>query len=201
MSTINVEQRLLAVAMFAAAAFIVTAIQRKQNKPKQRLSMLQTMACVAQSESVSAVSSPTKRTSVKQSDVVALPDETVQGPRLMEGNGINKIYLHDINSLRETFPSVGVSNNISATYNKVMGEEDYILSDIVRKQRLADNRKSEAFVRAGPRSTTHFDPTKVRAAIVTCGGLCPGLNNVVRELVHSLCFLYGVHEGEWWVVC
>jgi len=32
----------------------------------------------------------------------------------------------------------------------------------------------------------------VRAAIVTCGGLCPGLNNVIRELVHSLFYLYHV---------
>lgn len=31
-------------------------------------------------------------------------------------------------------------------------------------------------------------------AIVTCGGLCPGLNNVIRELVHSLHYLYGVKK-------
>ncbi len=112
----------------------------------------------------------------------------------MDGNGINKIFLHDINSLRNTFPSAGVSNNINETYNKVSGEEDYILSDIVRKHRLADSRVSEAFVRAGPRSSTHFDPTKVRAAIVTCGGLCPGLNNVIRELVNTLYHLYNASE-------
>jgi len=44
----------------------------------------------------------------------------------------------------------------------------------------------------GNRSTVHFDPKKVTAAIVTCGGLCPGLNNVIRELVHALEYLYGV---------
>jgi 6-phosphofructokinase 1 len=32
----------------------------------------------------------------------------------------------------------------------------------------------------------------VTAAIVTCGGLCPGLNNVIRELVHALHHLYSV---------
>jgi 6-phosphofructokinase 1 len=47
-------------------------------------------------------------------------------------------------------------------------------------------------VRAGPRSLTHFNPEVVTAAIVTCGGLCPGLNNVIRELVHALIRLYGV---------
>lgn len=77
-------------------------------------------------------------------------------------------------------------------YNKIIGEKDYILNDIVQKKRKGC--RAEAWVRAGPRETTHFDPTKVTAAIVTCGGLCPGLNNVIRELVHSLHYLYGVKK-------
>ncbi|MGM0462892.1 MAG: ATP-dependent 6-phosphofructokinase [Fibrobacterota bacterium] len=44
---------------------------------------------------------------------------------------------------------------------------------------------------AGPRNKIYFDPSKVKAAIVTCGGLCPGLNNVIKGLVHSLS-RYGV---------
>lgn len=36
--------------------------------------------------------------------------------------------------------------------------------------------------RAGPRSKIYFDPQEVRAAIVTCGGLCPGLNDVIRQV-------------------
>ena len=35
----------------------------------------------------------------------------------------------------------------------------------------------------GPRKKIFFDPSKVRVGIVTCGGLCPGINNVVRGLV------------------
>eukprot|EP00972_Heterocapsa_arctica_P083789 12347095-Heterocapsa_arctica.AAC.1 len=35
---------------------------------------------------------------------------------------------------------------------------------------------------AGPRESLHYDPQAVTAAIVTCGGLCPGLNAVIREL-------------------
>jgi 6-phosphofructokinase 1 len=62
---------------------------------------------------------------------------------------------------------------------------------------------SRAFVRAGPRARTYFDPSAVRAAIVTCGGLCPGLNNVIRELVDTLTYaygvqrIYGVQSGYW----
>jgi 6-phosphofructokinase 1 len=47
---------------------------------------------------------------------------------------------------------------------------------------------------AGPREKIFFDPTKTRAAIVTCGGLCPGLNNVVRALTFELYYRYGVKD-------
>ncbi len=45
---------------------------------------------------------------------------------------------------------------------------------------------------AGARRKIYFDPTKTRAGIVTCGGLCPGLNNVIRSLVVELMRMYGV---------
>lgn len=48
------------------------------------------------------------------------------------------------------------------------------------------------FEPAGPRKKIFFDPSKTRAGIVTCGGLCPGLNDVIRGLVMELYFRYGV---------
>jgi 6-phosphofructokinase 1 len=45
---------------------------------------------------------------------------------------------------------------------------------------------------AGPREMIYFDPTKLKAGIVTCGGLCPGLNDVIRALVMTLHYGYGV---------
>ena len=50
------------------------------------------------------------------------------------------------------------------------------------------------FELAGPRDRIFFDPSTTRAAIVTCGGLCPGINNVVRGLVLELTHAYGVKE-------
>ncbi len=47
---------------------------------------------------------------------------------------------------------------------------------------------------AGPREKLFFEARKTRAAIVTCGGLCPGLNNVIRSLVRQLHQGYGVRE-------
>lgn len=50
------------------------------------------------------------------------------------------------------------------------------------------------FEKAGPRANIYFDPAETRAAIVTCGGLSPGLNNVVRSVFSELHFNYGVPE-------
>jgi len=47
---------------------------------------------------------------------------------------------------------------------------------------------------AGPRARLFFDPAQTRAGIVTCGGLCPGLNNVIRSLFLELHHIYGVKE-------
>ncbi|MBD3317030.1 MAG: ATP-dependent 6-phosphofructokinase [Chitinivibrionales bacterium] len=47
---------------------------------------------------------------------------------------------------------------------------------------------------AGPRKQVYFDGPKVKAAIVTCGGLCPGLNDVIRSIVMSLWYHYGVRR-------
>lgn len=49
-----------------------------------------------------------------------------------------------------------------------------------------------AFEMAGPRETIFFDPAQLACGIVTCGGLCPGLNNVIRAIVLSLHHHYGV---------
>jgi len=59
----------------------------------------------------------------------------------------------------------------------------------------ASTAKEElVFELAGPRSKLFFDPKHTRAGIVTCGGLCPGLNNVIRSLFQELHYAYGVKE-------
>jgi 6-phosphofructokinase 1 len=49
-----------------------------------------------------------------------------------------------------------------------------------------------AFERAGPRRHIFFDPEKLNCGIVTCGGLCPGLNDVIRTITLTLAWQYGV---------
>ncbi len=48
-----------------------------------------------------------------------------------------------------------------------------------------------AFEPAGAREKLFFSPGAVKAGIVTCGGLCPGINNVIRSLAHTLYYEYG----------
>ncbi|MEW6364784.1 MAG: ATP-dependent 6-phosphofructokinase [Acidobacteriota bacterium] len=56
----------------------------------------------------------------------------------------------------------------------------------------ADSKEPPAMEVAGPRERIYFDPSKLKCGIVTCGGLCPGLNDVIRAIVLSLHHHYGV---------
>ena len=49
-----------------------------------------------------------------------------------------------------------------------------------------------AFESAGPRKMIFFQPDKVIAGIMTCGGLCPGLNDAIRSIIMQLFYKYGV---------
>jgi 6-phosphofructokinase 1 len=46
--------------------------------------------------------------------------------------------------------------------------------------------------RAGPREMIYFSPAHVHAGLVSCGGLCPGINDVIRAVVRCLWYRYGV---------
>jgi 6-phosphofructokinase 1 len=54
---------------------------------------------------------------------------------------------------------------------------------------------AKSFELAGPRHLLYFDPTKTRCAIVTCGGLCPGINDVIRSIVLTLNYGYGISSA------
>ena len=57
---------------------------------------------------------------------------------------------------------------------------------------LEEGKVPPGFEMAGPREQLYFDPSKLKCGIVTCGGLCPGLNDVIRAIVLSLFHHYGV---------
>ncbi|TXN37137.1 ATP-dependent 6-phosphofructokinase [Flagellimonas hymeniacidonis] len=61
-------------------------------------------------------------------------------------------------------------------------------------QCLTNNKEPLCLEKAGPRQNIHFEPKNFTAAIVTCGGLCPGINNVIRGIVMALHYFYDVKK-------
>ena len=59
---------------------------------------------------------------------------------------------------------------------------------------IADGAEPSSFECAGPRRNLFFDPALTGCGIVTCGGLCPGVNNVIRSLVLTLTYTYGTRR-------
>jgi len=68
------------------------------------------------------------------------------------------------------------------------------LSSFIIPGKQQSVEKSEALERAGPRENIYFTPAHVHAGIVSCGGLCPGINDVIRSIVRCLWLRYGVNR-------
>jgi len=73
-------------------------------------------------------------------------------------------------------------------------ESDAIIKSAVVDSNLPPPDPQECFQKAGPRMRNTFQGKDVSAAIVTCGGICPGLNTVIRELVFCLRNQYNVQH-------
>ena len=73
-------------------------------------------------------------------------------------------------------------------------DTDYIMSDVnvFDKSKPVVLDSSNLMEKAGPREDIYFDPSHAKAGICTCGGLCPGLNDVIRAIVRCLNTRYGV---------
>ena len=76
-----------------------------------------------------------------------------------------------------------------------VGEDDQVLhqTDPNRIEPFFKaGKRPPAFEIAGPQNKIYFDPSKLKCGVVTCGGLCPGLNDVIRAIVMGLHYHYGV---------
>jgi hypothetical protein len=88
------------------------------------------------------------------------------------------------------FPSpLGMNSSRFNRGLSFVADTETILVDIIASS--DETTVSREFLRAGPRATLAFHPSnQVKPCVVTCGGLCPGLNNVIRELVITLIKVY-----------
>jgi 6-phosphofructokinase 1 len=80
--------------------------------------------------------------------------------------------------------------------------DDRFVDDEQRVLYISDSRELQSFIsqgktvpsfeKAGPRSRVYYNPSNLKCGIVTCGGLCPGINDVIRAIVLSLYYSYEV---------
>lgn len=80
---------------------------------------------------------------------------------------------------------------------KCMDDSERVLIDSSKNtldRLLRENKEIHSLELAGPRGKIFFDPSKTKCGIVTCGGLCPGINDVIRGIVLELHFMYGVEN-------
>ena len=80
---------------------------------------------------------------------------------------------------------------------RFISDEDRIAVDVQVKTiegLLGENHPLPSFEMTGPREKIYFDPSKLKCAITTCGGLCPGLNDIIRSVVLELYHIYHVRN-------
>ena len=88
-----------------------------------------------------------------------------------------------------------VSQREDSPVYKFVNDDERILYDVSLEHFLKYREIGDlpvSFEKAGPKEYIFFEPAKTKVGIVTCGGLCPGVNNVIRSLVNQLYYRYGI---------
>jgi len=102
-----------------------------------------------------------------------------------------------------TIPTLGPSRIPSPIKRGEFGaltfinDTDRVIMDVNLNRLIQTFKEGNDFISfemAGPREKLYFDPSKLRCGLVTCGGLCPGLNDIIRAIVLELFYGYGVQN-------
>ncbi len=107
--------------------------------------------------------------------------------------------------LDTTIDALGEPKIDSPILRELLGADESIFKDENEKvlvdiepdrimEMIRAGKTPPSFEQAGPRRKIYFDPSKLKCALVTCGGLCPGLNNIIRSIVLELHYIYGVRH-------
>ncbi|KAJ4708569.1 ATP-dependent 6-phosphofructokinase [Melia azedarach] len=152
------------------------------------------------SPSSSNIRSPTKSVSCSSFSIGSSTSSVSMGspgnlkPKVV--NGTNGYVLEDVPHLIDYIPDLPTYCNplqdnpaFSVVKQYFVHVDDTVPTKVVVHK---DSPRGTHFRRAGPRQKVYFQSDEVHACIVTCGGLCPGLNTVIREIVYSLHYMYGV---------
>jgi 6-phosphofructokinase 1 len=133
------------------------------------------------------VTSAFDRSDEQTADVVALP----------RFEPVPDMAVPTLGPARITSPMEPLLNDARRTTEHYVDEDDRVLLDDTVggvTSRNVPAAELPGMEPCGPRRKIFFDPAKTRAAIVTCGGLCPGLNDVIAGLVRSLTYHYRVRR-------
>lgn len=96
---------------------------------------------------------------------------------------------------RASIPSPAKRDPNASINESFVADDEGVMIDVTLSGFMDDMKAGTPgphFELAGPRENIYFDPSKLRCGIVTCGGLCPGLNDIIRAVVLELYFGYGV---------
>ena len=106
--------------------------------------------------------------------------------------------LRDPDAFDFTVETLGNPSVPTTTRRKPYIKEDEIIAFSSQAKNIFDQIKHckifPGFEKAGPRELLFHHPNHLKAGIITCGGLCPGLNNVIKGLVKTLQGDYGVNN-------
>ncbi|KAL7222095.1 hypothetical protein ACSBR1_023916 [Camellia fascicularis] len=112
--------------------------------------------------------------------------------------GDNGYVLEDVPHLSDYIPDLPTypnplqdNHSYSAVKQYFVNEDDTVAQQIIVHK---NSPGGTHFRRVGPRQKVYFESDEVHASIVTCGGLCPGINTVIREIVCGLYYMYGVNK-------
>jgi 6-phosphofructokinase 1 len=88
-----------------------------------------------------------------------------------------------------------LSTKMGDSLANYVDDGDFVRFDVdAREGDQGSLDRTRLFEKAGPRKQIFFAPSRVHAGLVTCGGLCPGINDVIRAIVRCLWFRYGVRR-------
>ncbi|XP_037406518.1 ATP-dependent 6-phosphofructokinase 6-like [Triticum urartu] len=133
---------------------------------------------------------------LRNASATSLRDDDAAFAKLDEGD--YGYVLDDVQHLTDYLPELPTFPNPLQDHPAYSTVKQYFVNadDTVPEKVVVQKNSPRGvhFRRAGPRQRVYFEPEDVKACIVTCGGLCPGLNTVIRELVCGLSHMYNVND-------
>ncbi|OMO94819.1 hypothetical protein CCACVL1_05780 [Corchorus capsularis] len=138
------------------------------------------------------------RNSLKKPPLISRQNFAIRAQEVSDQAVDDGFTLDDVPHLTDFLPDLpSYPNPIQKSPGYAIVKQTFVRPEDVVAQTIVvqkDSPRGVHFRRAGPREKVYFKSEDVRACIVTCGGLCPGINTVIREIVCGLHYMYGVED-------